>query len=195
MKKAWQEHQPAGWDQPEWVSVLQQRNQTALKKLRSNLLLEIVLAVLLTLFLGWKLVVDEPLQAKAALIAILSQMAMLGFFYVNAWRHLNRTRKADLPLKQNLQEMLHFWRLALRQYFWGGVLLFPLFFIAVRLWRDAVFNTGPWTFFTGSPTVIALKGLAFWFVMSLLLWYLIHLSYGKHLQQIRKSLEELEEKG
>jgi hypothetical protein len=109
-----------------------------------------------------------------------------------ALKNLKKGISMHQPLRLMLQESIQFWQLGLKVYFWGGVLLLPVVFMAARLWRQQTIGTDSLQFFTGSSTVILFKALLAWALVSAVVWILIKISYGKYIDKLKMCLKEMD---
>ncbi|MBC7777662.1 MAG: sigma-70 family RNA polymerase sigma factor [Phycisphaerae bacterium] len=109
-----------------------------------------------------------------------------------ALKNLNKGISMHQPLRLMLKESIQFWQLGLKVYFWGGVLLLPIVFMAARLWRQQTIGTDSLQFFTGSTPVVMFKAALAWVSVSALVWVLIKFSYGKYVDKLKTCLNEMD---
>lgn len=196
MKNLWQNAPTPSLDAAQVEAMLATRSQNALARLRTNLLIEAGLGVLLVLALP--VLIDKYIstsQAQLALVQVLFLTGPVFIFYYFALRQLQKSASPERPLRQMLQEAVEFWQTALRLYFWAGVLLLPPLLIAIRWLVVQIRPHYPLQPFSGSSSVILLKALTLWLLLSVLLWWLIRFSYGKYADKLKACLHEMEEAG
>lgn len=191
MKKIWQ-NAPAqaslGAQQIE--ALLSKRSKSAMANIRTNILVEFGLGIFITLLL---LVAATQVSGESTRMALLQLTFLLSLFfpfYLLALKTLNKDLSLNRPLQQLLEEAIKFWQTALRIYFWGGVLLLPAVFIAVRWLRLQIMGTGNIQFFTGSTGLILLKSALAWLLVSVVFWELVRFSYWRHVERLQKCLDE-----
>jgi hypothetical protein len=173
-------------------ALLTQRSKSALQSLRTNLLLEFGFGLLLTAVLLYAAFRAESTVERFAILQVLFVLGPCFIFYFLALKNLKKGISMHQPLRQMLQESIQFWQLGLKVYFWGGVLLLPVVFIAARLWRQQTIGTDSLQFFTGSSTVILFKALLAWALVSAVVWVLIKVSYGKYVDKLKMCLTEMD---
>jgi hypothetical protein len=194
MKNLWQQSTliaPA-LDAGQIETLLTTRSKSALTRLRTNLLFELVvgMGVMAVLLLG--AVRTENQSARFAIAQLVFLMIPYFIFYYTAFKNLNKGISWTSSLRQMLEHAITFWQTSLRLYFVGSVLLMPVLFIIVRWWRLETFGTGTLQFFTGSTTMIWVKSILAWGLLAAMIWGLIRLSYGKYVDKLKGCLEELE---
>ncbi len=173
-------------------TLLAQRSKSALQRLRTNLLLEFGLGLLFTTILLYAAFRAESTAERFAVLQVLFVLSPCFIFYFLGLKNLNKGISMHKPLRLMLKESIQFWQLSLKIYFWGGVLLLPVVYMAARLWRQQTFGTGSLQFFTGSSTVILFKALLAWALVSAVLWGLIKVSYGKYVDKLKTCLSEMD---
>jgi len=173
-------------------TLLAQRSKSSLQSLRSNLLIEFSLGLMLTAVLLYAAFRAESTTERFAILQVMFVLGPYFIFYFLALKNLNKGISMHQPLRLMLKESIQFWQLGLKVYFWGGVLLLPIVYMAARLWRQQTFGTGSLHFFSGSSTVILFKALFAWALVSAVVWVLIKISYGKYVEKLKTCLEEMD---
>lgn len=193
MKNIWQNAAPLpGLDAQQLEALLAKRSKNAFVKLRRNLLAEAVLGFFMLVLLVFGAVYSPTAQARFAAAQLLFVCLPLFLFYYYGFKYLKKGLPLNGNLKATLTASIAFWKQTLRLYFWFGVLLLPVVFIAARWWRFSVMQNGDIQFFTGSPALIVFKMVVAWALVAALLWGMIYLSYGRWVKHLEKCLEEIE---
>jgi hypothetical protein len=173
-------------------TLLTQRSKSTLQILRTNLLIEFRLGIIVTAILVYAAFQAKSTEARFAVLQVLFVLGPLFIFYFLALKNLNKGISMHQPLRPMLEESIQFWQMGLKIYFWGGVLLLPVVYLAARLWRQQTFNSGSLQFFTGSNPVIFFKAMLAWAIISALVWILIKISYGKYVDKLKTCLNEMD---
>jgi len=173
-------------------TLLTKRSKNALQGLRANLLWEFGLGIILTVLLLYAAIQAENTAERFAILQVMFVIGPCFIFYFFALKNLKKGISMHRPLRPMLEESIQFWQMALRIYFWGGVLLLPIVYFAARLWRQQTIGTGSLQFFTGSTPVILFKAVLAWALVSGLVWLLIKFSYGKYVDKLKTCLKEMD---
>ncbi len=197
MKNLWQNAPAAqiALNAQQIEALLAKRSKNALQSLRTNLLWEFALGIILTVLLLYAAIQAESTAERFAILQVMFVIGPCFIFYFLALKNLNKGISMHRPLRSMLEESIQFWQMALRIYFWGGVLLLPIVFFAARLWRQQTIGTGSLQFFTGSTPVILFKAVLAWALVSGLVWLLIKFSYGKYVDKLKTCLKEMDAVG
>jgi len=193
MKNLWQNApaSQASMSAEQIETLLSQRSKSSLQNLRTNLLIEFSVGLMLTAVLLYAAFRAESTVERFAILQVLFVLGPCFIFYFLALKNLNKGISMHQPLRPMLKESIQFWQLGLKVYFWGGVLLLPVVFMAARLWRQQTFGSGSLQFFTGSSPVIFFKALSAWALVSAVVWGLIKISYGKYVDKLKTILKEM----
>ncbi len=194
MKQIWQNSPTpaASLDEAAMLRLLVQRSNDAYSKLRRNLLFEAIFAVCCLVFIAFRIIKIQDTQAQMALLQLFVLIMPLFLFYYFGYKNL---QKNDLPVgsfRETLQSNVQFWQRALRLYFWGGVLLFPIVVIALGWYQMRLDNIGSLVVFAGGPWVVLAKILGITIFASGLTWFLVRWSYGIYVERLRSCLRELD---
>jgi hypothetical protein len=173
-------------------TLLTQRSKSTLQILRTNLLIEFSFGIIVTAILVYAAFQAKSTEARFAVLQVLFVLGPLFIFYFLALKNLNKGISMHQPLRPMLEESIQFWQMGLKIYFWGGVLLLPVVYLAARLWRQQTFGSGSLQFFTGSNPVIFFKAMLAWAMISALVWILIRISYGKYVDKLKTCLHEMD---
>jgi hypothetical protein len=193
MKNLWQSTPDAAvLDEQQVLFMITKRSKSALTALRTNLLTEAVLAALVVLFLAFKAIHASNAQACMALLQICLLILPLFLFYYSGLKSLQKGVTLTQNLREYLREAVHFWESALRVYFWGGVMLFPLVIIAVGWYRMSMRGDYDIHIFGSTIWIIVLKTVGLTVIASLITKVLIQISYGVYIKRLRQYLQELE---
>lgn len=168
MKNLWQNAPAAqiALNAQQIEALLAKRSKNALQSLRTNLLWEFALGIILTVLLLYAAIQAESTAERFAILQVMFVIGPCFIFYFFALKNLKKGISMHRPLRSMLEESIQFWQMALRIYFWGGVLLLPIVFFAARLWRQQTIGTGSLQFFTGSTPVILFKAFLAWALVS-----------------------------
>ncbi len=199
LKSAWNalnQHNTPEQSKENLRDIIRRRTADSFATLRRSLLLETVLGVLCGIAWITHLILVPPRNGSAYLAAL--QITTLGFpalfyFYWSALRHLNRGISNPSALVQALQHTVAYWDQALRLYRGAAIMLMPVFLLSIAWFVTAqgfqnLFSeraTMPWYRIAGW---IALFSIVAGGATSSLLQY----TYGKHVQQLKRLLQELE---
>ncbi len=173
-------------------AILTKRSKNALQGLRTNLFIEFGLGIMLTAMLLYAAVQAESTAERFAILQVMFVIGPCFVFYFFALKNLKKGISMHRPLRPMLEESIQFWQMALRVYFWAGVLLLPIVYFSARLWRQQTIGTGSLQFFTGSTTLILFKAALAWIVVSAFVWALIKLTYGKYVNRLKTCLNEVD---
>lgn len=197
MKQIWQNASgsEASLTEQQLLNLLTMRSKTALTRLRSNLLLEAVLAVLVVAFFAYKCATASDEQTVFSLTQVCFIISPLFLFYYYGLKNLNKGISNTGDLQATLTEAVSFWERAIRLYFWGGMFLFPVFIIAINTYRSSLYGTESSLFYENSPMVVLGKTLAITALVGLVVWLLIKVSYGVYIRRLKNCLQELREAG
>lgn len=191
MKNLWQNAAVPVLDAQQMEVLLAGRSKNAFVKLRRNLIFEAILGLLLFAALGFAAIYSPKESARMAAAQVFFVCLPILLFYAYGIRNLKKGLSFTGNLKDTLRASVGFWKEALRLYFWFGVLILPVIFIAARWWRFSMMEEGQIQFFTGGPVLIVFKMIAAWALVAAVLWGLIHLSYGRWVKQLEKCLNEI----
>lgn len=172
--------------------MLTKRSQNALQSIRNSILLELVIAVILCLWLLYAAIQANSFAERFAMLQLAFLISPCFIFYVLALKNLHKGISLRGSLHDMLKESVQFWQTALRVYFWGGVLLLPVVFMAMLGWRQQLYGLDNALFFTGNPMQMLLKALISWVVISAIVWGMIRVSYGKYVNKLKQCLAEME---
>jgi len=178
------------------LPLVRQRAQSVLSKMRHNLLFEVAVGVAAMLAWGYWVSQITPGNGEAYLAAL--QMTLLTvlplfFFYYAGFRHLGRGMASDSRLVSSLQQTIAYWDQILLLYFWGGAALIPSFLLS-SVWFVNCLGVGYLLKITDEMTWLSIVAwvLGLSAITILFVWISIKISYGKHVEELKAYLRELE---
>jgi preprotein translocase subunit YajC len=193
MKQIWQNNPTAAasLDEVAMLRMIAQRSNDAYSKLRRNLLFEAIFAVCCLAFVAFRIIKVQDTQAQMALVQLFVLILPLFLFYYFGYRNLQKNDLAVGNFRESLQSNIQFWQRALRFYFWGGALLFPIVVIALGWYQMRLGSSGALVVFAGGPWVVLAKILGITIFASGLTWLLVRWSYGIYVDRLKNCLREL----
>lgn len=197
MKSTWQnDQQPQEpLDSKRITAILTTRSKDALSRLQYNLIFEgIVGLIVLACIIRWIIVAPNS-SARLAMLQIALLILPCFVFYYYGLKSLKTGVSMNGTLRESLHGAVSFWQRALRIYFWGGVILLPVFIIAVAWYRMNTVGLDHVYILQGSTPVVLLKIAALAAVVSIFIWILVRMSYGNYVDKLKACLTELEENG
>lgn len=192
MKQIWQQGSAhtTQLDASEVEQLLRSRSHIAMRSLQNSIILEVTVAFVLCGMMVWGMFCAPTLYSGAAILQVLLLTIPMGIFYYKSWKQISTALQQNLPLKSMLGETIIYWERNTQLYYWFSIFLLPVVFLSVLWWRREV--GGYPDFFTGSVWVVITKFLVSWVSLCLLLWGLVWVSYGKHLNKLKAHLRQLE---
>jgi hypothetical protein len=190
MKQIWQQTPPAAattLDAAQIHALLASRSKSAFAKLRQNLLLEAVLAVFLEVFLLKRAFSAPDVGTSIAIAQVAVVLLPCFYFYYLGFRDLQKGVNLGNNLRDTLRASVAFWRRALKIYFWGGVLLFPVVILAALQYKMEAQGAS----LEGGLPLLA-KVLGGTLFAAVIVWFLIRATYGAQVRKMEACLRELE---
>jgi hypothetical protein len=179
--------------QQEMEQILAGKSTHVFNKLRNALRFEAGLGALLWSFLVYQIIQTDNSAARLALVQIAIIMLPLFAFYYYGWRQTSNTGEVPNNLRVTLQHRLSTWERMLRLYMWGGAVLMPIYLIALNTYFTMALGRPPLFFLRGSTAMICLKSISFLVLSYAVVYILVQFSYGHHLRQLKKCLDEMAE--
>ncbi|HNE50685.1 MAG TPA: hypothetical protein PKM51_05930 [Chitinophagales bacterium] len=180
-------------------TLLNQRSTSIIDKLRKNLLWEIV-GFCLCLFIVICIPFFFPTITIVFLCVTIVAVVFLPYlvYYVKKYRELQQFSSYHQDLKTNLTQLILQMEKYLKIYFWGSLLLTPLtVFLSGFIILYEIKALGFLLYFdTFHPSILStLLSLALLITLisyPTMKWY-IRKMYGRHLEKLKKCLQEIEE--
>jgi hypothetical protein len=197
LKALWHNAQPSEstQQQVELQQLLHQKSGTTFTRMRRMLYNEALLG--LFILIGWigYVATHPPIHQEAYLAAAQCTLLALPliYFYLLGFQHLQQPT-ADERLLSTLQRSVAYWDIALRLYFWGGVIIYPVFLLSISWYQSALRGEGLLQITENCTWMSILFRVSFiTLIASLTTKWLIRHSYEKHLNALKAHLRELEE--
>jgi hypothetical protein len=176
--------------------MLEGRSKTLLNKINRNIMIEMAVVVVLTLLgLAW-LRFQGPGVGISEWIASLGYVVFSGVFYGIKYRSLNRGRLRTYTLKEALRHIVRVMHIFMRIYY-GLSYMLPIFvmgggLMGLKMEKEAMgesladVSSQTWIAFTLTMLVVGFASIA-------LIRLYVKWLYGKHYNELRMCLNELEE--
>lgn len=195
-KQLWQtgaEASPSAVDAEAIRQMIRQKASGSLARLERNIKIEMVSGGLLLaacLWVCWFRTGEGALLPKLQLTFLALPYV---WFYWAAFQELRRKNNLRLDnLSTSLEATARFWRRAIRLYFWGGIALMPPIVLTTLAWRIEVVGADRvWLIQGDSAWQIALKMLILFALATGFVWWLLDVSYGRHIRHLEQCVEEM----
>ena len=196
LKEIWRQQLPAEpmIKRHDILRVAMSRSKTPVAMMKRNLLFELITVIILYGFAILYFATATSFSWVAALLGVLG--ILYGVYYTRKKQLLDQVSAYDHSIRHNLEIHVTLLSRYMKWYGWVTALLTPaIFLIMLVVWKGET-NLTAWYWPGNQEFYLLFAALAIGFsVISFVVnkWYVYQL-YGKHLQELKKVLEELEER-
>jgi hypothetical protein len=204
LKEIWKEtdmKQPVAVANEEIAAMLNKSSSNPIARMIRNVLVETILIIVLfgAVAAYYFIAYNGRFSTIAWVYVVLA--AFCTFYYYRKWKLLHNMQCIACQVKSNLKKQVNTLEKYLRLYFFWGTAMVPIVFIFLALLFYYQFPQGTLRPVLPPPAEITVTTWVAWtaflVVFTIIAWYgnryYVKRLYGKHIQQLKRLLEQMEE--